>query len=360
MPGPLLFPDFVIPDEEEARKAAMVRLVADSVPEFKGCTVDDCVVSVLSGGITNQLCRVKHAETKFSVVARVFGKETERLISRAAEQFWQEAFLRTYARCANGLVYEFLEGYVALEPSDCEAHRDQIASELARLHTSAAARALFHVPFGTQADFAQVALTDWVASGTSEEALKRILERGHSVTAHYGDLDAFQGHAAELLRRIRAVAGVVPVVPCHNDLLSLNIMLSRETGAVRFIDFEYMRRNFYLADLANHFCEYAGFECEWDKLPSVEYQRAFLAKYLETAMADAPADEVAAALERGMQLLPLFALLAHYVWAAWALVQGAFSVIDFDYVSFGGKRYQRFLETYPAAYAAAEAVAAPK
>lgn len=48
-----------------------------------------------------------------------------------------------------------------------------------------------------------------------------------------------------------------PVVFCHNDLLSANILLDTK-GRVLFIDYEYGEYNYRAFDIANHFCEYAG------------------------------------------------------------------------------------------------------
>ena len=47
------------------------------------------------------------------------------------------------------------------------------------------------------------------------------------------------------------------------------------------IDFEYSDWNARGFDIANHFMEHAGFECEWDTmLPSRAHRDAFYANYL--------------------------------------------------------------------------------
>ena len=35
-------------------------------------------------------------------------------------------------------------------------------------------------------------------------------------------------------------------------------------------------------ELANHFAEWTGFECDYDKLPSTSIRRAFIREYLKT------------------------------------------------------------------------------
>ena len=97
------------------------------------------------------------------------------------------------------------------------------------------------------------------------------------------------------------------IVVAHNDLLPANVMRVRsatgeaavnsvhvcegltpprahaqdETGGVMLIDFEYSDWNARGFDIANHFMEHAGFECEWDTmLPSRAHRDAFYANYL--------------------------------------------------------------------------------
>ena len=47
------------------------------------------------------------------------------------------------------------------------------------------------------------------------------------------------------------------------------------------IDYEYSCYGPRGFDLANHFVEYAGFDCDWSLLPAVEQRRAFFAAYLQ-------------------------------------------------------------------------------
>ena len=105
-----------------------------------------------------------------------------------------------------------------------------------------------------------------------------------------------------------------PVVFCHNDLLSGNILLlggSTENAVedmadlpVQLIDFEYGCYSFrgfdwgtlpsmepHISSLCspstahctagNHFNEWAGFDCEWEHFPTQREQEVFLRAYLE-------------------------------------------------------------------------------
>eukprot|EP00922_Rhytidocystis_sp_ex-Travisia-forbesii_P017794 GHVS01026526.1.p1 GENE.GHVS01026526.1~~GHVS01026526.1.p1 ORF type:complete len:164 (+),score=18.05 GHVS01026526.1:252-743(+) len=82
----------------------------------------------------------------------------------------------------------------------------------------------------------------------------------------------------DMVGKVRKVcdAQQSPLVLGHGDLLAGNI-IKLDNGGIRFIDFEYaglMERGF---DIANHFCEYAGFDCNYaTHFPSQEEQRHFL------------------------------------------------------------------------------------
>ena len=75
------------------------------------------------------------------------------------------------------------------------------------------------------------------------------------------------------------------VVFAHNDALAGNILYDEKAdgsrGEVRLIDFEYGSWNFRGFDLANHFCEFAGFDCDYFRgFPSREMQEAFVVAYV--------------------------------------------------------------------------------
>ena len=126
-----------------------------------------------------------------------------------------------------------------------------------------------------------------------------------------------------------------PVVFCHNDLLSGNLVYDKVKNRVVFIDYEYGCSSYRGFDIANHFCEYAGFDCEWEKLPSKEYQLDWIRSYLEKMESDESPEIV-------YEEVRLFTLAAHYYWCIWALVQAEVSDIDFPYLTYGIKRIKQY------------------
>jgi len=200
---------------------------------------------------------------------------------------------------------------------------------------------------------------------------------------------------------------------CHNDLLSGNVLLalatdidaplsplpgttlpslgSAPTCGVTLIDFEYVDYNPRAYDLANHFCEFAGFDSDFaNQFPTRATREAFLAHYLDSAAAaaaaaaavcshpdedagtdigsveglvesvssarilaawarlrdpaSAPASEAAqlqqsfvAALDR---VVCRFLRASHLFWGSWSVVQSSISTIDFDYLGYASMRFQ--------------------
>lgn len=137
-----------------------------------------------------------------------------------------------------------------------------------------------------------------------------------------------------------------PVVFCHNDLLSANIIYQQSPDDVSFIDYEYGAMNYRGFDIGNHFCEYAGFECLYedhypDKSAQIPWLRAYLAEFQGCS------EELISELELEQLYLEvnLFGLTSHFFWGLWALIQADLSDIQFDYMGYAIKRFKRYQET---------------
>ena len=104
-----------------------------------------------------------------------------------------------------------------------------------------------------------------------------------------------------------------PVVFCHNDLLSGNLVHDKDNNRVVFIDYEYGCSSYRGFDIANHFCEYAGFDCDWSKLPSKEYQLDWIKDYLNLMQSKESKEVV-------FKEVQMFTLAAHLYWSVWGFV----------------------------------------
>jgi ethanolamine kinase len=126
------------------------------------------------------------------------------------------------------------------------------------------------------------------------------------------------------------------IVFCHNDLLSANIILDEKENSVSFIDYEYGSYNYRTFDIANHFCEWAGFECDYSNYPNKELQKQWIKIYLIHK------NEFLVDLEGQIQKylfeVEIFKKASHLYWGLWGLLQAAISDIEFNYYEYSMKR----------------------
>ena len=140
----------------------------------------------------------------------------------------------------------------------------------------------------------------------------------------------------------------------HCDLLSANIIIlpskrptngsnSQQPENVRFIDYEYATACPSAFDIANHFAEWAGYDCDYTNLPSRKVRSAFLEEYLRALLVLPPNVDVG---ENQIQALNSqvddFRGIPGLYWGIWALIQGTISEIDFDYASYAEIRLDEY------------------
>lgn len=130
-----------------------------------------------------------------------------------------------------------------------------------------------------------------------------------------------------------------PVVFSHNDLLSGNLMLNESEEKLYFIDFEYGSYSYRGYDIANHFNEYAGYECDYTLYPDKDAQCYFFRNYLQSDAPDKVADED---LNDLYVETNTFRLASHIYWAIWAIIQAKMSPIEFDYLEYFFLRYTEY------------------
>jgi ethanolamine kinase len=159
----------------------------------------------------------------------------------------------------------------------------------------------------------------------------------------------------ELERTVKELAdlpglGENGLVLGHCDLLSGNVILmppAREAspGAenvenVTFIDYEYASPAPAAFDLANHFAEWGGFDCDYNVLPTRKTRRAFLSQYLESYKnhisdkGPREAFNVKTELDKLCDMVDRFRGIPGLYWGIWALIQATISQIDFDYAAY--------------------------
>jgi ethanolamine kinase len=92
-----------------------------------------------------------------------------------------------------------------------------------------------------------------------------------------------------VIRTLVSLANTLQLVFAHCDLLGGNIIIKpRASGEipsdgveeVHFVDFEYAMPTPAAFDIACHFSEWVGFDCDYNLLPTQPVRRAFLIEYI--------------------------------------------------------------------------------
>lgn len=150
-----------------------------------------------------------------------------------------------------------------------------------------------------------------------------------------------------------------PFVFAHCDLLSGNVIIeptpssasqSRRSSAscgseevdsaatVAFIDYEYACPAPASFDIANHFAEWGGFDCDYSVLPTRAVRRAFLREYLHSYASHLHRACKEAEVEELFEHVEHYRGVPGFYWGIWALIQAQISLIDFDYASYAEVR----------------------
>ena len=266
-------------------------------------TVDGVPVP-LDGGITNRNFRVRFGER--DCVLRLPGRDTELLgIDRTAERIAAEraaalgiapALIYADAEC---LVAEWLPG-APIDPDRLRADPGSAARALRAFHDSGLQLpARFWVP-DLLADYAAI-----------------VARRGGVIR------DAYR-RAQDLVARVAVVLPLTDPVPCHDDLLPGNILAAdADPGHAILVDWEYAGMGHRLFDLAN-------------LAVNNEFDDAARSRLLEAYYGEPAGDGRRAALR-------LMMLVSDAREAAWGVVQGHISELDFDFGAYADEHFARMM-----------------
>ena len=287
----------------------------------------------ITGGITNAMVEV-HDETcrPARVVVRRFGDDDEQEVvdrqqeKQALPQIARQGFgAQLLATFANGRVESYLHGKT-MEPAEMkeESNRKAIAKLMRSFH-----RLKVDTDRGNRpATFSTV--RQWLrdledlAEETSNQAMQ------HKMRRWKAEVDGLERAVHDL-----GMDHPKHVVYCHHDLLAGNIM-KMEDGNLQFIDFEYGSYGYRAFDIANHFNEYAGFECDYSRYPSQEERYTFYQEYL------GPEDQ--ADVDKLERQVMFFRLVSHVFWGVWAKLQSTCSKIDFDFANYAELRWNAYFQ----------------
>ncbi len=322
-------------------------------PEWKP---ESLTFQVFKSGVTNTLVAFypeglelnEAAEEDNVVLLRLNGEGTEKIIDRIDEVvsmlcFNQAGFCApVYAQLKNGLCYGFCPGrrLEIQEATEDWSMMRKIARLTAKLHSLDIPsyfkgrepflwlkiyQLLAHMPYTFSDPDTQKAFVNSIGSTqrlkSEIEWLKEIIKSSSS-----------------------------PVVLCHNDIHSGNIIYNNTTGQVSLVDFEYSGPNYLAFDIANHFCEFAGVEeVNYECFPEEGVQKRWIQMYLEEAAklqgkCDQSADIMARGVNEVYEDVRKFVLGCHLFWVVWSMFQAKNSTLDFDFMEYGIQRYQEYLK----------------
>jgi thiamine kinase-like enzyme len=261
--------------------------------------------SELGGGITNRNFRVQLGGVDY--VIRRPGKDTDLLgIDRAAERLATEAAadLGIAPAVAAALDDCLVTRFVACRPLAAREMAEgvqEIAGALRRFHES---------PTILPASF-------WVPD-LLERYTAIVRERG-------GTLPAAYTRTVAIAARIETALPLAGARPCHNDLLPGNLIRAEGDGRILIVDWEYAGMGDPRFDLGNLSVNNGFDEVTDDRL---------LGAYYGTP----PSDSARAALK-------LMRVMSDAREAAWGVVQGEVSELDFDFEAYGSEHFERLQAT---------------
>jgi ethanolamine kinase len=147
-----------------------------------------------------------------------------------------------------------------------------------------------------------------------------------------------------------------PLVFGHCDLLCANVIMlqgpanpptSRHSSeqpitSVSFIDYEYATPAPAAFDIANHFAEWGGFDCDFSVMPTRTQRRDFLAAYLSAYNAFLDREFKQSEMDQLFDEVDLFRGAPGLYWGIWALIQAQISQIDFNYANYAEIRLSEY------------------
>jgi thiamine kinase-like enzyme len=280
--------------------AAALGEVLELVPEIAGRprTIED-----LPGGLTNDNRKVVCGDECF-VVRRwsddtgllAIDRDREYENSVKAARAGVGAQVVAYLPEHNTMVFEFLTGPTMSAADLRRGDRLALVADVCRsLHG------------------AERFAGDFDMFDVQRRYLEIVTERGFRMPDRYLEFAA-QAAAIREAFAVRAEG----TVPCNNDLLAENFILSG--GRFRLIDYEYSGNNDACFELGNIWSESNLSLDQLDELVTAYYGRR---------------------LRHKLARARLWGLMSKYGWTLWASIQEGVSDIDFDFWAWGMEKYER-------------------
>ena len=114
-------------------------------------------------------------------------------------------------------------------------------------------------------------------------------------------------------------------------------------GRLNFIDYEYAVPCPAAFDLANHFSEWGGFDCDYSMLPGRHVRRMFVEEYLRSYSQHAELNNtLEAAINDLLMDVDRYRGMPGFYWGCHALIHAQISHVDFDWASYSKSRLAEY------------------
>ena len=181
-----------------------------------------------------------------------------------------------------------------------------------------------------------------VATLEQKEQKNDIQNKYVELVAEIGDTPGLDGHDYVFSHCDLLCGNVIILQPESSDGHCSNCI----TPKISFIDYEYASPAPAAFDIANHFAEWAGLDCDHSAVPTRSQRREFLTHYVRTFRAKShpysSADSLEPAIDELSRQVDLYRGVPGFYWGIWALIQAQISQIDFDYAWYSRVRFSEY------------------
>lgn len=282
----------------------------------------------LSGGITNAVFLLDTSVKKY--IARIYGNHTEEIIDRKLEQEHMTTinFISIHAIFDNGMVVSYVEGRtIDLPMMGDPLMSPKIARAIAKFHK----------------------VTYFNDQNPHNEIFTNINKFLNGLDPNYVnektgqgiDIKSLEKRFITLQEELNNEMSTSKICLCHNDLLSANVLWDGEN--INLCDYEYSCYTWPEFDIANHFFEYCGFECDLIRFPSKDHQKLFMTNYL-SELYGVSNEEIknnenyTKMIDTWLHKINLLVKLSCIFWGTWAYFQAINSEVKFPYFEYAQTR----------------------
>ncbi|EEA05050.1 choline/ethanolamine kinase family protein [Cryptosporidium muris RN66] len=361
------------------------------------CSSNSCLeTEMITGGLSNKLVKVWAKKNSFCNVTRqknigkldkiysvrFYSKERHLFVDEKRDQLIQkllsdfEMSKQVMSYFSGGQIEEYIHGHsLSVEQIRQKSIYLKVSENLAKLHSIPIHEAIseqIRRQFGEIEDKTDSPISIlWPTMSVWIDRAEIIVKSSDNhpcLNINFKELRGILKNIHLFLQRDIGSICCSPIVICHCDLLPGNI-ISTDEGNLKFIDYEFAGTAECAFDIANYFCEWAGFLCDWKYLPTESEQREFVYNYLRYLLLppdsiiytenlvkklnvqnnDRDTENICLHIGTGIEItdqmvdcmvstVQLYMLVSNIFWGLWGICKSEVVSGDFDYGTYALKR----------------------